>query len=136
MKAFDKAASYRGNASFSTWLFSIVVNHCLDYVRKQRKYSQQAFTNGIDLEDEATDLETELEIEQQRLALEAMLEQLTDSEREMLLSKYLHNQSIEDLGQRWGLKGSAVKMRLKRTREKLLSMYSTWPGPGTSPMAA
>ena len=136
LKAFDKAASYQGKAAFSTWLYTIVSNHCLDHLRKQRKYKQQAFSPAMDWEAEESSWDTELEWEQLRLTLEELLQQLPASDRELLLSKYRDNQPIRELCLRLGLKTSAVKMRLKRIRERLQAMHLTHHGSGRSPIAA
>ncbi len=39
IKAFDKIKTYQGNASFKTWCFSIASNLCLDYLRRQKRWS-------------------------------------------------------------------------------------------------
>jgi RNA polymerase sigma-70 factor (ECF subfamily) len=39
-KAFNLLESYRGKYAFSTWLFKIATNHCIDFIRKQKKHQQ------------------------------------------------------------------------------------------------
>lgn len=41
IKAFNKIKSYKGNSSFKTWCFSIASNLCLDYLRKQKRWSPE-----------------------------------------------------------------------------------------------
>lgn len=124
LKAFDKAHTFRGNASFSTWLYSIVYNHCVDFSRKSKRYS----LFGAVLEDGPADddstLEYELELDRKWHALEGLLSELPAEDREMLLAKYRDNCSVADIMQRWNLNASAVKMRLLRARDKVRARYA------------
>ena len=38
-KAFNKLSSYTPNYAFSTWLFKIAINNCIDYMRKKRLHT-------------------------------------------------------------------------------------------------
>ncbi len=54
----------------------------------------------------------------------SLIKALPEKERDLLNLKYLQGESIENLQQQLNISGSAVKMRLKRTREKLNMLYA------------
>ncbi|MFA8437232.1 MAG: RNA polymerase sigma factor [Marinifilaceae bacterium] len=124
MKAFEKLKTFRGDASFSTWLYRITHNHCIEVTRgrKNKKLMelQSIELDGSELsyrpDEDAEDLETKLEIE--ALMLQAM-DKLSETERLMLKMKYLDGNSIQELQQFFKLSTSAVKMRLLRAKQKV-----------------
>lgn len=117
IKAFDKLGAFQQRSSFSTWLHSIAYNYCSDQLRLAKRLTTTALDDHMEqsLPDlkEATGQEEILQVFQQALA------SLSLKERTILRLKYEEGLSIEDIAQIYRLKTSAVKMRLKRSREKL-----------------
>jgi RNA polymerase sigma-70 factor (ECF subfamily) len=93
----------------------------MDQLRLTKKMAETELDDNIDVEDEAEDGELiEMEVGQLRRALETISVQ----ERTILLMKYQDDFSIKDIADTFGLTESAVKMRLKRTKEKLKKAYT------------
>lgn len=122
LKTFDHLYSFQGKSKFSTWLYSITCNHCIEYFRKKNRNSFVDLENAYHIheEDEFDD----------HLADYAFMDQIinsmaniSDVEKEMLVMKYQQNHSIKELQQKFNLSASATKMRLKRAKSKLLSYY-------------
>ena len=125
LKAFDHLAGYRGEASFSTWLYAITNNHCIEYYRKknlrhfvglEEAGRLDEISNLSDQEDAARDLAQ---------ILAGSLRHLSSADRELLEMRYEKDLSIRELQQRLQLSASAVKMRLMRARKKLMRVNST-----------
>jgi RNA polymerase sigma factor (sigma-70 family) len=122
LRVVTKLSSFREQAKFSTWLYSITYNYCMDQMRspKQKEvYGDDVYEN---VGTYADDGEAEIaEMEAQRL--NKALDYLTPDERGMLLMKYQDDISIRDIAEAQKITESAVKMRLMRAKEKLRRKY-------------
>ena len=123
LKLVVKLSSFREQAKFSTWLYSITYNYCTDQLRSQnlrREVSMEDSWERLEVEtgDDLAEME-EMEAQQ----LQRALLQLAPDEQAMLLMKYQDDISIREIAAINGLTESAVKMRLKRSRDKLRKSY-------------
>ena len=121
LKLIVRIGSFKENSKFSTWLFSITYNYCMDQLRTAKKMAEDELTDGIDVIDDSDDIQ---EIEMDAKRLREVLDGIAPEERTILLMKYQDDFSIKDIADTFGLTESAVKMRLKRTREKLRKKYT------------
>lgn len=125
LKLVVKLGSFRGQAKFSTWLYSITYNYCTDQLRSPHLRREVYMDEGWERLDVGADDENELvelaEMEAQQV--QRAMEQLSADERTLLLMKYQHDMSIRDIAALNGLTESAVKMRLKRSRDRLRKYY-------------
>lgn len=124
---FIKLPSFKGKSKFSTWLYSFTYNFCVNYVnrnkgRKMSDKSVQVDQEEYRLTEEVPD-EQLLELKAQRLA-EAM-EEISPEDKSLLLLKYQDGASIKELTELLEIGESAVKMRLKRAKAKLVEQYNT-----------
>lgn len=123
LKLVVKLSSFREQAKFSTWLYSITYNYCTDQLRSQnlrREVSMEDSWERLEVET-GDDLAEMAEMEAQQL--QRALLQLAPDEQAMLLMKYQDDISIREIAAINGLTESAVKMRLKRSRDKLRKSY-------------
>ncbi|WP_460941718.1 RNA polymerase sigma factor [Spirosoma daeguense] len=123
LKLVVKLSSFREQAKFSTWLYSITYNHCTDqlrspYLRKEVYVDEGWERLDVGNEDELAEL-AEMETQQ----LERAIQRLAPDEQSILLMKYQDDISIREIATISGLTESAVKMRLKRSRDKLRKYY-------------
>jgi len=123
LKLVMKLGSFKEQAKFSTWLYSITYNYCADYARSTNRYREVYVDDGwerMDLsEDDGLAELAEMEAQQLKKALGKM----PFDEQTMLLMKYQDDISIREIAEVHGLTESAVKMRLKRSRDKLRKHY-------------
>ncbi|MFD2932764.1 RNA polymerase sigma factor [Spirosoma flavum] len=123
LKLVVKLSSFREQSKFSTWLYSITYNYCTDQLRSYNLRREVHMDDGwerLDVgEDDGLSELAELEAQQ----LERALHRLPPEEQTMLLMKYQDDISIRELATFNGLTESAVKMRLKRSRDKLRKHY-------------
>ncbi len=126
---FVKLGSFKGKSKFSTWLYSFTYNFCVNYVNrdKGRKISDKA--NNIEdidykLSVEVTDESLlDLQVEKLKRALELILPE----EKTLLLLKYQDGVSIKELESILEIGSSAVKMRLKRAKARVIETYNALP---------
>lgn len=124
LKVAIKLSGFREQAKFSTWLYSITYNHCTDHVRQPRQRNEIYMDEGWDrLEVNAIDdgLAEMAEMEAQQL--QRAMQKLSPDEQMMLLMKYQDDISIREIAELNNLTESAVKMRLKRIRDKVRKHY-------------
>lgn len=125
LKSFEKIYSFKGKSSFSTWLFSITTNHCLEYLRKKNKISFFSINDHWDIADENTDHTASILIYQKEEAIKKIIQDMSQEDKEMLTMKYEKNASVKELQHKFTLSASAVKMRLMRARKKIMNSYET-----------
>jgi RNA polymerase sigma-70 factor (ECF subfamily) len=122
LKVFGKLDSFEHQSSFSTWLYTISQNYCRDQHRQRKRLPTeplgpdlvQTLGGGSFFTDEAE--------EDQLWLLERQLAKLPPLDGDLLRLKYLQGLSIVALSHRYQLSESAVKMRLKRSRDRLRSL--------------
>lgn len=121
LRVYGNLTNFKENSAFSTWLYSISYNYCMDQIRCANR------TSTVSLEQdqeytwaEPTDQENrEFQLQQ----LDKVLGVISEEETLMLRMKYEDGLDITEIAQQLKLKNSAVKMRLKRTRDKIRLMY-------------
>jgi RNA polymerase sigma factor (sigma-70 family) len=126
LKAFSKLNTFRRESTFSTWLFIITQRHCLAALRKEKKNVVVSSKVERDPLDSHTSLpleEPDQRIEQETI-MYGLLNSLPDSEIQLLTLKYRDGESIENLQDKLHLSPSAIKMRLKRSKEKLNALHA------------
>lgn len=125
LKTFDHLSSFQGRAKFSTWLYSISYNHCIEYLRKRNRHKfvelEKAF-HIPEVNDYNDNNETYLTCLEQ---IFNGLNHLSDLEKEMLIMKYQEDHSIKELQEKYHLSESAAKMRLKRAKNKVLQLLGS-----------
>ncbi|NNK71660.1 MAG: sigma-70 family RNA polymerase sigma factor, partial [Flavobacteriaceae bacterium] len=115
-----------GNSKFSTWLYSFAYNHCVNYVnRNTAKKIERKSVDSEGLEERLYDPAVDdREISQLRVdQLKNALDKISPDEKMILLLKYQDGLSIKELSANLEIGESAVKMRLKRAKEKLVTVY-------------
>lgn len=121
LKVFNKLDGFQERSNFSTWLYSVSYNYCLDQLRLAKRLNTVTIddTNQYDIPDSEEAL---LREETLHLVKRAM-ETLSTEETALLQLKYEDDLSIDDIANLYGIKSSAVKMRLKRSRDKIHRLY-------------
>lgn len=123
LKLIMKLGTFKETARFSTWLYSITYNYCMDQLRINKKRKEVFQEDELEVPDD-TDLNQvfeEPDIEAKRL--HQAMDQLQTEEKSILMMKYQDELSIREIADIFRITESAVKMRLLRTREKLRNRY-------------
>ncbi len=124
LKLFVKLASFKGKSKFSTWLYAFTYNHCVNYVTRNtaKKFEKQSvdYADIENISEEPTDEGfSDMRIDKLKQALELV----SPDEKMILLLKYKDNLSIKEIESVLDIGESAVKMRIKRAKDKLLTVY-------------
>jgi RNA polymerase sigma-70 factor (ECF subfamily) len=138
VKVYKYLDHFKGDSSFYTWLYRIVVNLCID--RRRRKGAdpgdQVEFDEAVrnEAESEVGVLGSRLGTNPQKAALrqelmqkiEAALEQIPEKHRAILLLREVEGMSYEDLAQTLKIRKGTVMSRLFHARKKMQSLLSEY----------
>ncbi|MEX1383677.1 RNA polymerase sigma factor [Lutibacter sp.] len=123
IKLFVKLRTFKGTAKFSTWLYSFTYNFCVNYVtRNNYKKNEKNFEGEIPDSNELDDDDTSI-YSMKSDKLKIVLELIEPSDKMILLLKYQDEFSIKEISESLEIGESAVKMRLKRAKAKLINVY-------------
>lgn len=129
LKVYKYLFNFRGNSSFSTWLYKITVNTCLDYINKNKKNNQNlSLEQTISGKDNEIPIQIEdkkqnvmgkvLENERQKVLFDA-LDKLNPIQKEMIILRDIEGFSYEEIAKITDLNLGTVKSKISRTRLKL-----------------
>ncbi|NRB61589.1 MAG: RNA polymerase sigma factor [Saprospiraceae bacterium] len=121
MKIFLNLSKFGQRSRFSTWVYSISYNYCIDFLRKQQKKQalfSEEMANPPDISDqEVPDYELlELEVK----VLKQVLDRIPVGDKAVLLMKYQDEMSIKEMSSVLNKSESAIKMKIKRAKLKAL----------------
>ncbi len=127
IKAFNSLDGFRGDSRFSVWLYRIVSNVCLDFLRRQSKRGavslsvedEEGEQAQMDIPDSSQSPETLLERRMTREAVRRGLDSLPEDSRQILLLREIQGLSYEELAQALQLEVGTVKSRIFRARKRL-----------------
>lgn len=127
LKAWQGLSSFQGESSFSTWIYRLTANVCVDYLRKKAR--REAVEPVVSLDDpggswaEPADREQDPQLQLERSergqALARGLSRLPDWQRQALVLRELSGLSYREIGDKLCLDMGTVKSRIARARLNL-----------------
>ena len=128
IKVFTNLHKYQGKAELSFWIYAITYNHCISHLKKAKRIRFDAIEDSQDPVDDGQDTLDEKLLKDLRLdQLDRLLKQLKPEEEVLLILKYQEAMSVKQIAAILQLTESAVKMRLKRARERLANLLNGLP---------
>jgi RNA polymerase sigma factor (sigma-70 family) len=122
VKAYRSLADFRGDAKFSTWLYTIVRTSCITFLRKKR-------LNTTSLDNERTNLQVEskesgftanaIEQKSKHAMVNVAIRMLSPDDTQIITLFYKGEQSLDEIGRVMGLDPNTVKVKLHRARNRL-----------------
>lgn len=124
IKILLNLSKFTEQSSFSTWVYSITYNYCIDLIRKKKK-NILIFTEDMGRVSTAADVEIPdsviLEMETNRL--EKVMNKLPVGDKAILDMKYTEDLSIKEIGEILNKTESAIKMQIMRAKIKAQDLY-------------
>jgi RNA polymerase sigma factor (sigma-70 family) len=134
-KAFKNIQQYAPNYAFSTWLFKIATNNCIDFIRK-KKTSHVSLDHSNEEHERATkdiqapvlDPEESLINEQKIRLMRSLVSKLKPRYRKLIELRYFSELSYEEIAEELELPIGTVKAQLFRARELLFNILKNTTG--------
>lgn len=122
----ESLKTFRKESKFSTWLYSIMVNYCKNYLKKRNRYSFVAINRGdggdeyeLPLPDGRQNPEQDvIDVDSMRI-LKEELYRLPDDYKDILILRDIEGLSYNEISRVLGINLSNVKVRIHRGRELL-----------------
>jgi RNA polymerase sigma-70 factor (ECF subfamily) len=128
-KAFKNLEQYSPNFAFSTWLFKIASNNCIDFIRKKRidhisldrEIGDKSRPSNI-IMDEVPDPEEDLIKKQKATLMRSVVTTLKPRYRDLVELRYFKEYSYDEIADELNLPLGTVKAQLFRARELLYNI--------------
>ncbi len=127
-KAFKNIKQYTPDYAFSTWLFKIATNNCIDFIRKKRKMTfsidkgietDDGGELTIDIKSNQPDPEENMMKKQKVMMMRDVVERLKPRYKKLVELRYFQERSYEEIADELNLPLGTVKAQLFRAREFL-----------------
>ncbi len=132
MQVVRRLDSFRGDSSFSTWLFRVTANEALMMMRSHRRHRARV-VEGLDLDDlgalpdahaNRDDAQGAATTSERDARVREALEDLPESYRAVVIAHYHHDLGLQEIADRLNVSESAVRSRLHRARSRLRSVLN------------
>lgn len=136
-KAFKRLSQYTPNYAFSTWLFKIASNNCIDFIRRKKMTTfsiDRTFENdeggemSMDIKAEGLNPEESMEKKQKVKHMRDIVEKLKPRYRVLVEMRYFDELSYEEIAEKLDLPLGTVKAQLFRAREFLANILKNSGG--------
>jgi RNA polymerase sigma-70 factor (ECF subfamily) len=130
-KAFNRIDQYSPSFAFSTWLFKIASNNCIDFIRKKRIHVLSmdqgiATSDGgsmrIDAKAQVNNPEESMMHDQKVIHMRLLVSKLKPRYRQLVEKRYFEELSYEEIASELNLPLGTVKAQLFRARDFLAGM--------------
>ena len=132
-KAFNRLEQYSPSFAFSTWLFKIASNNCIDFIRKKRikvtsmdtgRTTDDGEVIFFDAKSSTLDPEESIIQNQKIKLMRNLVSKLKPRYRELIEKRYFEELSYEEIAEELNLPLGTVKAQLFRAREFLANLIS------------
>lgn len=123
MKILLNLSKFSGKSKFSTWIYSITYNFCIDVIRRAKKDPSLLVDDIETKHDVVDDIEDTYLLELKVSRLKVILEEIPTMDKSFLLMKYQDEMSIKEIGEILDKSESAIKMKIKRAKQKFRKTF-------------
>jgi len=132
IRAYNNLTSFKGESSFSAWLYRLASNICIDFLRREKRRDSASLTyvddSGVIQELEIPDarFQPETALEQRQMAAEIQrgLNALTEEHRNILVMREVEGLRYDEIAEVLGVSHGTVKSRISRARQSLVKFLS------------
>jgi RNA polymerase sigma-70 factor (ECF subfamily) len=128
VKAYRSLGSFKRKSRFSTWLYKIVYTTAISRLRK-KEFERLEMEDGNIPEAELTDNQgayDALSSAERKKFIDQALDSLDNDDRFLILMYYYNERELDEIAEMTGLTKSNVKVRLFRSRKRMLSYLNLY----------
>lgn len=124
IKAYKSLSKFKGDSKFSTWLYKITYNNCMDVVKKKaRRYNITEIDEVVENKLEAIENTLDsIERNERSEILKHCLDYLPEDEKSILWLFYFKELSLKEIIEVTSLSEANIKVKLHRARKRLLTI--------------
>ncbi len=127
IKIYNSLNKFKGESKFSTWVYKITYNTCLDALKKSKREKKVSYIEDFS-EHQTKELESILDTideKERNQVIQNCLEELPKDEAFLLTLYYFDDQSVDEISKVMNNSVSNIKVKLFRTRKKLASILKS-----------
>jgi RNA polymerase sigma-70 factor (ECF subfamily) len=133
IRVFQKLPEFRGDSSFSTWLFRIASNACLDEIRKRKRHRTVSLDNPYETDegemsrqyaDAADGPEEIIDRQETQAMVQACINALDEEYRVVVVLRDIKGYAYNEIAEMLGLNLGTVKSRLNRARAAIKEKFT------------
>lgn len=124
IKVYKSLSKFKGNSKFSTWIYRVAYNTCLDRIKQiKRKYNEVAIDEFTEHQVKTIDNALDrMEEQEHKDKIQHCLQLLPSDDSFLLTLYYFEEMSLEEISKIVNLTANNVKVKLFRSRKKLTSI--------------
>ncbi|ONI45804.1 RNA polymerase, partial [Candidatus Epulonipiscioides gigas] len=123
IKIWKQINKFEEKSKFSTWIYRIATNQCLDILRKNKNRKVVSINQNeewvLELEDTKINIEKQVEDAERLRVLKLALDELKKEQSEIIIMKDINNLSYDEIATKQNISLGTVKSRLSRARNAL-----------------
>lgn len=134
IKVFKSLDKFKGDSKFSTWIYKVTYNTCLDRIKKNKKHFNDVaideYTfNKLDTIDNALD---NIIKEEKSTLIKQCINKLPEDSSALLTLFYFEELSLDEISKIINIEANTVKVKLFRARKKLAVILEQYLQPQNS----
>ncbi len=127
VKAYKSLDRFKGDSKFSTWIYRVAYNSCLDRIKKNKKYINNVEINEFTAHqvitiDNALDA---METREREASIKKSIDLLPSEDGFLLTLYYFDDLSLDEISKIVGISANTIKVKLFRCRKKLATILKS-----------
>ena len=133
IKTYKPIETFKGDSKFSTWIYRVAYNTCLDRIKKNRKHLNDVEINEFTAHEVVTidNALDNMEIKEREEAIQRCIDELPSEESFLLTLYYFDDLSLDEISKIVGITANSIKVKLFRSRKKLATILKSQLEPET-----
>ena len=123
LRVYRAIGSFKGQSTFSTWVYRITMNTCLDELRRKKNRQNTSLDNLVDMgwspTDDGAGPEKQALMHEMREKMHGAIRELPDDMRAAVVLRDIQGFSYDEIAQMLEINVGTIKSRISRGREKL-----------------
>ncbi|WP_394357644.1 RNA polymerase sigma factor [Psychroserpens ponticola] len=133
IKTYKSLHKFKGDSKFSTWIYRVAYNSCLDRIKKNKKHLNNVEINEFTAHEVVTidNALDKMEINERKEAIQRCIETLPSEDSFLLTLYYFDDLSLDEISKIVGITANSIKVKLFRCRKKLATILKSHLEPET-----
>ncbi|WP_033961361.1 RNA polymerase sigma factor [Psychroserpens jangbogonensis] len=127
IKTYKSLEKFKGDSKFSTWIYRVTYNSCLDRIKKNKKHLNNVEINEF-TEHQVVTIDNALdnmETKERKEAMQRCINTLPNEESFLLTLYYFDDLSLDEISKIVGITANSIKVKLFRSRKKLATILKS-----------